>query len=553
MSRPYAATVRQIYQQVGSQYNKYLVIVLFSSLLIICSTSLVPLYLARSFSSLMKGEQWSHSILLLSVCYVARAFFKLIRNHFAAVLGNSVVMEIRSTAMRNILRRPARPVASNHCYTHLTYDIQALSEIISWRSFTFLEEMLILLLSFIQMLRISWLVAIASLPCMFVLMRITARYGKNAEHAVVMIRDSVAEMSSFVYEIITGQKIFRVLNQQQLANVKFDKANSNHYQANLLLNRINKEYSPLLETVGYLSLLLALFVSSLLIVQGKLDVGAIVAFNNYMWLLFAAVGNLCSLALFYINSKESMKRISQYLDESGQTKTISHSSIPIANRLELERVSLVINDKALLHNINISFFKGEVAVITGEIGSGKTSLMNLIAGLAIPNEGAIKADGTMLNQQDGYRLRIGYAMQVPLFFNGTIKDNILLGRDGISQSRYEEITEACRLTELFNRLELRDQAIINKEANLLSGGEKQRVSIARALIGSPDLLLIDDAITAIDSYNQEIILDELFARRNSMILILVSNQPHIIARCHTVWSLKNGSLHLQKGGFGLAP
>ena len=536
-------------------YWYYVALILLSSLIIIASTSAVPYFIGEAFRLIRDGGTGygSSALGLLALAYVLRSAFKLIRNHFSAVLGTGMVLDIREHATGRYLR--SRKGNSRHThssvYSLLTYDLESISAIISSRSFVFIEDVLILGVSLIQMCRLSVTVFLSTLPFLAALFIISFRYSKTLEGIVKELRNTISGLSEAVEESMLGQKEFRALNARPVSIRRFQRHNASNMEFNRHLNATSRSFVPLVELLSYFCMLLSMLLSGYLSIQEQLDISAVVLFYGYMVLLVGVTSSLSGMLMFYVNSKQSIKRIAASFQDLSQVQPeFIRKEAPGAGPIEYiecRQLSVKGSSGYLLHNINLILKRGQMTAITGGIGAGKSLLAQTLAGLFPGYEGVLQVNGKALSELDhgSYATRVGYVPQEPLFFSGTVRENLLMGRT-VGEDTLMQVLKGCCLDSVVAKMEHGLDTQINKDRNFLSGGEKQRMSLARVLISDPDVILIDDGLHALDSVNQTRILDHLIGLATSKIVMIITNSDRVREKSGVVLELIGGKLTEQR-------
>lgn len=528
------------------KYKFYLLLILISGLIITISTSSIPYYIGLGFQGTNNSDPFYGftPLIFLSVFYLLRSAFKLIRNHLAAKLGTSIVMDLRLYTIDVYTKNYHQTNSSSDIYSLLTYDLDTITNIISFRSFVFIEDMLILILSFIKMIAISPIVFLSICPFLLGLFITSVKYGKQLNPIIFKIRKSLSNISEVIYESIIAQKVIRTLNAQNSISQKFKSYNSENLSLTNTLNRYHKLTSPLLELFAYLCMLTSVVLSGYLVAMNELDLSAVITFYGYMTLLIGTSNSLSGVITFYINSKQGILRILESFKDVEEASDTDHSKFSgKINEIILKNIVYHIDGKRILNNISLELKKGTIITITGEIGSGKSTLADIIAGMNSRFAGNMTINGKDLKDIDikKYRENIGYSTQMPVFFNGSIFFNITLGRNYDMEQQIINTLTMCAVNEIADKFKTKYDTLINKDANFLSGGEKQRISIARALVSDPQVLIIDDTITAIDSNNLKKILVNIQEIKKDKIIIIISNYKSVFDISDEVFELNCNS------------
>jgi ABC-type multidrug transport system fused ATPase/permease subunit len=365
-------------------------------------------------------------------------------------------------------------------------------------------------------------------------------YGKKLEIVIGKIRNSIAFISSVVFDNISTQKAIRAFNAGRFEYNKFSKENERNYNLRQDQNSTAKIYLPFMEGLAFTAFIAMIGTAGYLVLFRSMDIGTVVTINGYMWLLVSNTYSLSSIVLFFINSSISVKRIGKYFRKNipREVKQEINQEERIET-IETQNIRCCFQGKVLFENLSVKFSRGAIVTMKGETGSGKSTLMDILACVNSVYDGRVLINGqdvNSLNTKSIYR-RIGYVTQDPVFFNATLEENILLSRECPDKDGLARILKDCCLGEFVTGMKNGLNTVINRDRNTLSGGEKQRICLARALLNKPDVLIIDDAVTAIDSDNQIKILKMLEAGKKDRILIFVSNLESVIGISDFVYDL----------------
>lgn len=524
--------------------RSYIFITIFiSSIIIIVSTSSIPILVGHNFRQLDKYKQIRHydTIVYLSIAYFLRALFKLMRNQLAAHLGNYVVMDIRMHTVKNIISSNKSNTLKD--YTILTYDLNLISDILSHKTFIFIEDLFTLLVSLFAIAKLSFPIFLIILPFITLLLLISRWYAQKSFYIIEHIRKDIDLIAEKVYENIKGQSIFRTLNINQY---EIDKFNHSSKKLQGSSNRFNNYYS-LFETsmqmIAFITLIICFIVAGLLTIDNKLEISSIIVLVNYLMILISTSKNMGQMLHFYADSRESIKRVSNYMlveqnNSNGKIK-LNEKNISIKS-IRLNDVSLNIKNSLIFNEISVELHKGTINTISGEISVGKTTFCQLILYFFPEYTGSIYINETNIHTIDifSYYSRIGYVPQNSTFFSTSLRDNILMGRTNISDSYFYKVLNICGLSKFIKKLDLK----INKDSNLLSGGERQKFALARALLGKPEILILDDCLNAIDSNNLDLILKNIHELKQDLIIIIISNLKNVLLLSDNIFTLSNGNL-----------
>ena len=371
-----------------------------------------------------------------------------------------------------------------------------------------------------------WLTLVALVPLPFV--TVVVKYFGHAIHTrFEKIQEQLSDISAIAQESLAGVRVVRAYGQEAFEIEKFRQANQEYVNRNGALIRLQGFYFPSMGLLMGIGALLVLWLGSRRVVAGQMTIGELVAFNAYLTMLgwpmiaFGWVSNLLQRGM------ASWKRLLEVLDaEPLVSDAEANEAIQsIDGAIEFRNLTFSFGDAVVLHGISFRVPQGTTTAIVGGTGSGKSTLLNLLPRLHEPPAGTVFIDGVDVRHIPLHVLRgaIGFVNQEPFLFSTTLAENIAFGARG-DRGQWERIAAAAGIARLDKDLAQFPQGYettIGERGITLSGGQKQRVAIARALVVDPKILVLDDALSAVDTHTEEEILDRLsgvMAQRTSIIV-----------------------------------
>ena len=394
-----------------------------------------------------------------------------------------------------------------------------------------------------------WLTAVALIPLPFVTLAV--KYFGSAIHTrFERIQEQLSDVSAVTQESLAGVRVVRAYNQEPFELERFHRSNEEYVQRNRALIRLQGMYFPSMGLLMGIGALLVLWIGSREVIAGRMTVGALVAFNAYLMMLgwpmiaFGWVTNLLQRGM------ASWKRMLEVLDappaivDAAPEERIDVAAIHGA--IEFRHLTFVYGDREVLHDVSLTIPAGSTTAIVGATGSGKSTLLSVLPRLHDAPPGTVFIDGVDVRRIPLQTLRgaIGFVAQEPFLFSATIADNIAFGlpRDEASRIRVEEAAAAARLDKDIASFPRGYDTMVGERGITLSGGQKQRTAIARAIAIDPKILILDDALSAVDTHTEEEILQRLSAVLRRRTSIIVSHRVSTVRGADQIVVLDDGRI-----------
>ncbi|MBU7595577.1 ABC transporter ATP-binding protein [Metabacillus halosaccharovorans] len=362
------------------------------------------------------------------------------------------------------------------------------------------------------------------------------------------VQEAIGTLTSRVQEFCTGIRVIKTYVQEQEEMKKFMKENDQNIMANQQLIRANSLFTSLSQGIVGLSYLLSIVFGSILVMRGTITLGEFVAFNTYLSLLISPIENLGKVINLFQQGKAADQRLSEVLATEPAIKD-EKDVIPVmalSGDIDIKNLSFQYpnSKQEALHNINLSIKKGTSLGIVGKIGSGKSTLVNLLLRLYNPPKDTIFIDHYDIRKLPLHVLRssIGYVPQTNFLFSSTIQDNIAFDPKNYQT---KHVFRAARQAEVYADIQgfaEGFQTALGERGLSLSGGQRQRVSIARALIKNSPILILDDSLSAVDARTEERILYTLKAEMKGKTSIMISHRISTIQHADQIIVMDKGQI-----------
>lgn len=429
----------------------------------------------------------------------------------------------------------------------LTSDINRISEIISWGFGDFSWGIAMMISVAISMLLLNFKLALVTLTVVPILAIVSTYFQKRILNAQRKVRKINSHITAQYNEGISGAKTTKILSRENINLLEFSSLTESMKAESIKAAFISSLYIPIVIVLGSVGTALVMAYGGMMVTTKAISYGTIAAFISYSMQFFEPIRQIAGILAEFQSAKASAERVfslikevpniidrQEVVEKYGDFFNPKKDKWPkIEGKVEFRNVSFAYEDgKMVLEDFNLTVEPGETIALVGETGSGKSTIVNLLCRFYEPTEGEILIDG--INYKDMPQVwiheNIGYVLQNPHLFSGTIKDNIKYGNLDATD---EEIIEACKLAnchDFIMKMEKGYDTEISQGGNLLSTGQKQLISLARAIVRKPRIFVLDEATSSIDTETERII-------QNAIDRILKGKTSFVIA--HRLSTIKN--------------
>jgi len=511
-----------------------------------------PLLIRSAIDALTAGRPFT-VILRFALILAAIALFKGLFQFWMRVIligiSRDVEYDLRNDLFARLVSLSSDYYArqrTGDIMARATNDLNAVRMMLGPGIMYWSETSLTFLLAIAVMGFTDWrLMVLAVIPAPIVSVAVML-FGRAIHERFEAIQAMFSDISSRVQESLSGVRMIRAFVQEAAELRRFAELNKEYIRQNLKLVRVSGLFQPLLEGLIGFTFLVVLWAGGYQVIQGRISLGGFVMFNTYMGMLVWPMIALGWVVNLMQRGTASMSRINQIMRER-PTIAAPLSPVPIPHvrgEIEFRGVSLIYPSGRALDGVDLFIPAATTIAVVGHTGSGKSTLVSLIPRLMDPTNGAVYLDGINLRDLDPAALRrnIGFVPQETFLFSATIAENIAFGVD---HSTDEQIRQAAELAGLAGDIETFPngyQTIVGERGITLSGGQKQRTAIARALLRDPRILILDDALSSVDTLTEERILNALAAVMRGRTVILISHRVSTVRNADSIVVLEKGRI-----------
>ena len=504
-------------------------------------------------------------ILLLIVLYLISAFFSYIQQYIMAGVAQKTVYDLRNDVDVKLSKLPLKYFDSRthgEILSRVTNDVDNIATTLQQSLTQLITSIITIVGIIVMMLSISpilTLICILTLPLYGV---VTATIAKRSQKYFAAQQKELGKINGHIEEMYTGHKIIKAFGHEKQSIDTFNTVNSRLFDAAWKAQFVSGIIMPLMNFVSNLGYVLICVVGGIFVTKKIITIGDIQAFIQYSKQFTQPIVQTANIANIIQSTIASAERVFEVLDETEEIPDSATSKVLTKPKGEVEFTDVSFSykkDEPLIQHMNLEVKQGHTLAIVGPTGAGKTTLVNLLMRFYELNGGKITIDGVDIRdiKRGAHRSMFGMVLQDTWLFNGTIRDNIAYGRANATELEIIKAAKAAHADHFIRTLPHGYDTILNEEASNISQGQKQLLTIARAILADPAILILDEATSSVDSrtevYIQKAMTELMKDRTNFVIahrlstirdaeIILVMNKGTII-------EMGNHEELLKKGGF----
>ena len=470
-------------------------------------------------------------------------------NYFMTNAVQATIRDLRNELSHKINRIPVS-YFDKHQFGDLlgrfTSDVEAVSNALQQSFLQVINAVFTLILVIVMVLVLNLqlgIIVVVSIPITY----LSARFiVKKSQPYFKQQADALGAMNGFVQENLTGFNILKLYVREESSQEDFRQITQNLQKVGFKASFISGLMMPVLNVISDLTYLLLALLGGLQVIAGRLTVGNMQAFVQYVWQINQPIQNLTQLAGQLQSAKSSLDRIFQVLDEADEVNDKTENlDQDLTGQVSFKDVDFqYVVDKPLIRNFNLEVKPGEMVAIVGPTGAGKTTLINLLMRFYDVTRGAITVDGhdiRHLSRQD-YRKQFGMVLQDAWLYEGTIKENLRFGNLQATDEEIVEAAKAANVDHFIRTLPGGYNMEMNQESSNISLGQKQLLTIARALLANPKILILDEATSSVDTRLELLIQKAMKTLMQGRTSFVIAHRLSTIQEADKILVLKDGQI-----------
>jgi ATP-binding cassette subfamily B protein len=486
----------------------------------------------------------------LAGIYVLGALLGWVQQYLMAGVAQRTIFRLREEVDRKLARLPLRYFDDHprgDLLSRVTNDIDNISMTLQQSLTQIVTAVLTIVGVLAIMLTISPLLAAISLVAVPLSFAVTMAIAKRSQKQFAAQWKRTGDVDGFIEETFTGHDVVKVFGLRRRAIEAFDRQNAELYRASFKAQFISGIIQPAMMFISNLNYVAICVVGGVRVANGTLSLGDVTAFIQYTRQFTQPITQTAAIANALQSTIASAERVFEFLDESEEEPDVAEPIVleTTQGHISLEDVSFrYLPDRPLIEDLRLEVPAGETVAIVGPTGAGKTTLVNLLLRFYEIDRGRIAVDGvdTRRMTRSGLRRLFGMVLQDPWLFRGTIRDNIAYGREGATPEEIEAAAHAARVDHFVHTLPDGYDTVIDDEASNVSQGEKQLLTIARAFLADPQILILDEATSSVDTRTEVLIQEAMAGLMRNRTSFVIAHRLSTIRDAHTILVMNDGRI-----------
>jgi subfamily B ATP-binding cassette protein MsbA len=545
---------KRLYKDYSKKYLNKIIISLFFSILVAGSTSAIAWLLDPAIKKIFidQDETLIYTIpILIVLAFSAKGISLYIAKATMISVGEEVKKKLQFDMTKSLINADTQLIQNRHSgkfISSLTYDVTHITNLLSNAILTLFKDSLTLIGLLFVMFFQNWKLALISIIMIPLASFASKVLGKRMKKITTEAQEKSGYLTSYLVELFKNHKLIKIFQKEDYEKLRADYQLEQLKEKNKKINTVFIRMSPVMETFTGIMIAILIFFSGKLIASNELQINNFFSFLAAMMLAYQPVRALSTLNLTLNQGISSAIRILPIIDHQNviQNKDNAKPLLLTDAKIEFKDINFWYNQEEdqILNKINIVFEGGKMTSLVGHSGSGKSTILNLIPRLFDANSGEISIDNQSIYSTtiESVRKNISLVSQDTTLFDDTIKNNIIYANKNID---HEEIIEAAKQShchEFIENLPLKYETVIGENGVRLSGGEKQRISIARAMLKKSRIILLDEATSALDSETESKIQEALKILTKNKTTIVIAHRLSTVLNSHNIYVIDKGKV-----------
>ena len=545
---------RRLYKDYSKKYLSKIILSGVFAILVAASTSSIAWLLDPAIKKLFIEKDQSLLVLIPTMIIVAFCV-KGMSLYFAKAtmigVGESVKKELQYDMVCNLVETDTQIIDKKHSgkfISNLTYDVTHITNLLSNAILTLFKDSLTLIGLLTVMFLQNWKLALISIVMIPLASFAAKTLGKRISKVTTEAQEKSGFLTTYLVELFKNHKLIKIFQKEIYEKNRADKSLSELKEKNQKIQTVFVRLSPVMEVLTGIMIAILIFYAGKLIAKDELDINNFFSFLAAMMLAYQPVRSLSTLNMVMNQGLSAASRILPIIDQENTIKNVENAkSINIINSdIEFKDINFAyeMDEDQTLNSINLKFQGGMMTSLVGHSGSGKSTILNLIPRIYDAQSGDITIDNQSIYNctLGSLRQQISMVSQETTLFDDTIKNNIKYANENVSDQEVYEVAKLSFCDEFINNLPNKFETLIGENGVRLSGGEKQRLSIARAMIKKSSIILLDEATSSLDAETEAKIQEALSILTKNKTTIVIAHRLSTILNSNNIYVINSGKV-----------
>ncbi len=545
---------RRLYKDYSKKYLSKIILSGVFAILVAASTSSIAWLLDPAIKKLFIEKDQSLLVLIPTMIIVAFCV-KGMSLYFAKAtmigVGESVKKELQYDMVCNLIETDTQIIDKKHSgkfISNLTYDVTHITNLLSNAILTLFKDSLTLIGLLTVMFLQNWKLALISIVMIPLASFAAKTLGKRISKVTTEAQEKSGFLTTYLVELFKNHKLIKIFQKEIYEKNRANKSLSELKEKNQKIQTVFVRLSPVMEVLTGIMIAILIFYAGKLIAKNELDINNFFSFLAAMMLAYQPVRSLSTLNMVMNQGLSAASRILPIIDQENTIKNVENAkSINIINSdIEFKDINFAyeMDEDQTLNSINLKFQGGMMTSLVGHSGSGKSTILNLIPRIYDAQSGDITIDNQSIYKctLGSLRQQISMVSQETTLFDDTIKNNIKYANENVSDQEVYEVAKLSFCDEFINNLPNKFETLIGENGVRLSGGEKQRLSIARAMIKKSSIILLDEATSSLDAETEAKIQEALSILTKNKTTIVIAHRLSTILNSNNIYVINSGKV-----------
>ena len=481
------------------------------------------------------------------------AFISYLEGQWSEVTSQNVAYDLRNELVQKLAALSFSfhdRTEAGQILTRAMQDVERIRFLTGRAVLRIVEGVVLILLTAVVLLVMNWRLGLLIMLTLPLLVHRAYHYGRIVRPLSFKIQDQLAQLTTQLEQNLRGARIVKAFAQEKAEMARFEAENNQWFDLSQQSVRVQASNTSLLDLIANLGTVAILWYGGTLVINNQLTLGELVAFTTYLAMLIGPIRAMGRIIPMLAIAAAAGERIFAILDAPEEVADAPGAEpLPrLRGRVTFDHVSFGYQpDHPILHDISFTAEPGQIIALMGATGSGKSTLINLIARFYEPTRGRIQLDeyDTQATTISSLRRQIGFVMQDTLLFAASVRDNIAFGNPHASDEAIIRAAQDAQAHEFIMAMPQGYASKVGERGVTLSGGQKQRLSIARALLTDPRLLILDDATASVDTQTEQLIQQALERLMRGRTTFIIAHRLSTVQRADLILLLENGRISAQ--------